>query len=139
MTDVTELRVCIDVDDLDAAIRFYTQALGLTPGRRFSADWAELLRAGSTIDLLVKPAGSPPSKDSRHVRDYGRHWTPVHLDFVVADIEAGVQRARAAGATLEGEVQVKRWGRLATMADPFGHGFCLLEFRGRGYDELVGG
>jgi hypothetical protein len=23
------------------------------------------------------------------------------------------------------------------MADPFGHGFCLIEFRGRGYDEIA--
>ncbi len=28
--------------------------------------------------------------------------------------------------------------RLAILADPFGNGFCLLEFRGRGYDELIG-
>jgi hypothetical protein len=24
----------------------------------------------------------------------------------------------------------------AALADPFGHGFCLIEFAGRGYDEL---
>jgi hypothetical protein len=23
------------------------------------------------------------------------------------------------------------------MADPFGHGFCFLQFTGRGYDEIV--
>ena len=26
----------------------------------------------------------------------------------------------------------------ALTADPFGHGFCLVQFTGRGYDELVG-
>jgi hypothetical protein len=26
---------------------------------------------------------------------------------------------------------------MARMADPFGHGFCLLQFKGRGYDEIV--
>jgi len=26
---------------------------------------------------------------------------------------------------------------LALMADPFGHGFCLLQFVGQGYDELA--
>jgi hypothetical protein len=30
-------------------------------------------------------------------------------------------------------------GRLAVLADPFGDGFCLLEFQGRGCDELLGG
>jgi hypothetical protein len=26
---------------------------------------------------------------------------------------------------------------MANLADPFGHGFCLLELRGRGYDEIL--
>jgi uncharacterized glyoxalase superfamily protein PhnB len=43
----------------------------------------------------------------------------VHLDFVVEDITAAVQRASAAGATLEGEIQAHEWGRLAVMSDPF--------------------
>ena len=29
------------------------------------------------------------------------------------------------------------YGRLALLADPFGNGFCLLQFTGRGYDALV--
>jgi catechol 2,3-dioxygenase-like lactoylglutathione lyase family enzyme len=28
-------------------------------------------------------------------------------------------------------------GRLALLADPFGNGFCLLEFTGGGYDEIT--
>jgi predicted enzyme related to lactoylglutathione lyase len=61
----------------------------------------------------------------------------VHLDFVVDDVEAATKRALAAGATLEQEAQAHAYGRLAMLADPFGNGFCLLEFRGRGYDEIV--
>ncbi|PTL76754.1 VOC family protein [Vitiosangium sp. GDMCC 1.1324] len=133
-----ELRACIDVDDLDKAIAFYTQTLGLKLGRRVGSDWAELLGASSPIDLLGKPAGSPASPSLSSPRDYRRHWTPVHLDFTVTDLDAVVQRARAAGATLERDIQEREWGRMANLADPFGHGFCLLEFRGRGYDELVG-
>jgi uncharacterized glyoxalase superfamily protein PhnB len=48
------------------------------------------------------------------------------------------RRAQAAGAKLESDVQDKKWGRLALLADPFGNGFCLLQFQGPGYDELVG-
>jgi lactoylglutathione lyase len=61
----------------------------------------------------------------------------VHLDFVVEDIAAAVERATAAGAKLEGPVKASDWGDLALMSDPFGHGFCLIEFRGRGYDEIA--
>jgi predicted enzyme related to lactoylglutathione lyase len=73
------------------------------------------------------------------VRNYRRHWTPVHIDLVVEDLDAALRRALAAGAALDREVQSKKWGRLANLADPFGNGLCLLEMRGRGYDELLGG
>ena len=132
-----ELLANIDVDDLERAIEFYTRALGLRLGRRLGDGIAEMLGASSPIYLLAKPAGSAASAGTRQRRDYQRHWTPVHLDFVVADIQAAVQRAKAAGAQLEGEIQTYQWGHIATMADPFGHGFCLIEFRGRGYDEIV--
>jgi len=61
----------------------------------------------------------------------------VHLDFVVEEIECAVARARAAGAKLEGDIETHVWGRIARMSDLFGHGFCLLEFRGEGYDEIA--
>ena len=91
----------------------------------------ELLGATCAIYLLAKPAGSSPA-DGAPPRDYGRHWTPVHLDVVVPDVEAAVARAEAAGAKLEAPVRSQAWGRLALMADPFGHGFCLTRVPGPG-------
>jgi predicted enzyme related to lactoylglutathione lyase len=127
----------IDVDDLERAVAFYTAALGLRIGRRFGRAAAELLGAGSPIYLLRKPAGSPagPATDER--RRYGRHWTPVHLDFVVADVGAAVERTVAAGATLEVPTATHAWGKIAQLTDPFGHGLCLIEFIGGGYDEIA--
>ncbi len=132
------LLVNIDVDDLGRAEAFYVAAFGLRPGRRFGEHGVELLGATCVIYLLVKLAGSSPA-DGAPPRDYGRHWTPVHLDVVVPDVEAAVARAEAAGARLEAPVRSQAWGRLALMADPFGHGFCLIEFLGRGYDEIATG
>jgi catechol 2,3-dioxygenase-like lactoylglutathione lyase family enzyme len=133
------LRICIDVDDLDDAVAFYTRALGLTVGRR-SGEWAELLGAQAPVDLLAKPPGTLAlPRGTRALRDYERHWTPVHLDVVVDDVEAAVSRAVGAGAKLERGPDPRTWGRHAILADPFGHGFCLLEFRGRGYDEVGAG
>lgn len=134
-----EMRACIDVDDLEKAIAFYTRALGLTVGRRLGAKWAELLGATSPLDLLAVPAGSTAASGTAQKRDYERHWTPVHLDFVVKDLDAAVSTAAAAGAAVERGIQERPWGRMANLADPFGHGLCLLEFKGRGYDELTGG
>jgi catechol 2,3-dioxygenase-like lactoylglutathione lyase family enzyme len=133
-----ELRICIDVDDLERGIAFYSQGLGLRTGRRLGNDWVELLGAGSPIDLLANLADTAPLGESHpQRRDYARHWTPVHLDFVVAGIEAVVEKLVSAGATLERPIQERKWGRMANLADPFGHGLDLLEFKGRGYDELL--
>lgn len=132
------LLVNIDVDDLDKAAAFYCEGLGLRVGRRFDG-WLELVGASSPIYLLPKKAGSPISPVSSAGRDYARHWTPVHLDFVVDDIDAAVARAVRAGAGLEMNITNHAYGRLALLADPFGNGFCLLQFTARGYDEIATG
>jgi uncharacterized glyoxalase superfamily protein PhnB len=137
MASAIELLVNLDVPDLDAALKFYTEAFGFHVGRRFGRHAVELLGAGVPIYLLVKAAGTRVSTTSSAQRSYGRHWTPVHLDLAVADVARARGRALAAGATAEGEIREQSWGLMALLADPFGHGVCLLEFRGRGYDALV--
>lgn len=124
-------------DDLGKGVAFYQQAFGLEIARRFSNLGVELKGSSAPIFLLVKKEGTNPSPAAHDLRRYRRHWTPIHLDFVVSDIEAAVARAIAAGATLEGDITTHNWGRLATMSDPFGHGLCLIEFLGRGYDEIM--
>ena len=128
--------VNVDVDDLERGTRFYCEALGLRVGRRFDG-WIELVGGAAPIYLLPKAAGTPVSPKATQRRDYARHWTPVHLDFVVPNIDAALKRALAAGATLERDVTTHAYGKLALLADPFGNGFCLLEFTGRGYDEIA--
>jgi predicted enzyme related to lactoylglutathione lyase len=132
-----QLLVNLDVDDMERAVRFYTEALQLRVGRRFDEGFVELLGTDAPIYLLGKPAGSKPFDGAAHGREYSRHWTPVHLDFVVSDLDTAIGRAVAAGATLEGQPSEQAYGRLALLSDPFGHGFCLLEFQRQGYDELL--
>jgi lactoylglutathione lyase len=134
-----ELLVNIDVDDLERAVAFYGEAFGLAPGRRLGEGVVELLGGSSRLYLLAKPAGSAAAAGPAQVRDYHRHWTPVHLDVVVPDVEAAMRRAIEAGARVEGGIRSHGWGRIAQLADPFGHGFCLIEFKGRGYDEIAVG
>lgn len=134
---LSDLLVNIDVDDLQKAEAFYARAFGLKAGRRFGNGGVEMLGLAAPIYLLVKAAGTKAVPTTEQVRDYGRHWTPVHLDIVVNDIDAAVARAKVAGAILEAPVKSADWGKLALMADPFGHGFCLVEFVNRGYDEIA--
>ena len=129
--------VNIDVDDLDRAVAFYTGLLGVKVGRRFGEMGIELIGSSAPIYLLAKVAGTPASPSSADRRRYERHWTPVHLDFAVPDLEQAVATALAAGAIQDGPTAIQRWGKIARLADPFGHGFCLIEFTGRGYDEVA--
>lgn len=132
------LLVNIDVDDLEAAVRFYCAAVGLTVGRRLGEDAVELLGSSAPLYLLARAPGTPATPGSGQRRSFDRHWTPVHLDFVVEDIAVAVAGAVAAGARLEEAETTHAWGRLALLSDPFGHGFCFVEFIGRGYDEITG-
>lgn len=129
--------VNLDVDDLERAVAFYREAFGFILGRRFGDDVVELLGGPAPLYLLAKAADAPAFPgDTRH-RDYRRHWTPLHLDLVVEEIEPAVERALAAGARLEAPIATHSWGRLALMCDPFGHGFCLVQFLGEGYDAIA--
>jgi predicted enzyme related to lactoylglutathione lyase len=126
----------IEVTDAARGIDFYCRGLGLTLKRRLSPTWIELGGANLPVFLL---ANRPPIADlgtKTAQRSYERHWTPVHLDFVVDDLDATVARLLALGASLDRAVKVREYGRIANMADPFGNGFDLIEFSGSGYDGV---
>ena len=135
---MTTLLINIDVPDIQAGIAFYTAAFGLEIGRRFDSDFVELVGCDSPIYLLGKPAGSAIGPaGGGETRGYERHWTPMHADFVVNDIESAIARVVAAGAVQEGETCEAPYGKLAMFADPFGHGFCLIQFSSKGYDAIA--
>lgn len=127
--------VNIDVPELNPAITFYCAALGLQHSRTLGEDVAELVGASSVIYLLQHPSGSTASSRSPELRSYSRHWTPVHVDFVVDDIQHATERALGAGAILESECVEWNGSRCITFSDPFGHGFCLIEFAAETYRE----
>lgn len=131
------LLVNIDVPNIEAGIAFYTTALGLSLGRRFGDDFVELVGRDAPIYLLKKDEGTPIGPAGGDTRRYSRHWSPIHLDFAVDDIEIARAMVLAAGAVQEGETCDAPYGKLAMFADPFGHGFCLIEFSAEAYDAIV--
>ncbi|MCC8537047.1 VOC family protein [Xanthomonas axonopodis pv. poinsettiicola] len=134
---MSDMLVNIDVDDIEAAERFYCAAFALRPARRFGKDAVELIGTSSKLYLLAKAPGTQAAPGADQARSYTRHWTPVHLDFVVDDLEQAVSQSLAAGATQEQAIRDNAWGRIAVMADPFGHGYCLIEFTAAGYDAVA--
>ena len=129
------LQVNIDVPEIEAAARFYEAALGLRVERILDGDVAELAGAGSMVYLLKKDAETAANSRATAKRDYGHHWTPVHVDFVVHDVQAAVARARAAGARQESDFVEWLGSTCVTFSDPFGNGFCLIQFSGDTYRD----
>jgi predicted enzyme related to lactoylglutathione lyase len=130
-----DLLINIDVPNLAEAVAFYVRAFNLVVTRRLGAGAAELSGLPVRLYLLEKPEGSIGA--GVDTRRYSRHWTPVHIDVVVDDLESALARAVSAGAKVESAIRVHAWGKIAILADPFGNGFCLLQFLGRGYDEIA--
>ena len=92
---MTRLLINIDVDDVDRATTFYVDALELRVGRRLAGGAiVELLGAEVPIYLLSKDAGTPPFEGATAMRDYARHWSPIHLDVVVDDLDAALAQGR---------------------------------------------
>lgn len=125
--------VNIDVPELAPAIDFYSAALELELSRIIDDDVAELKGASSVIYLLANATGSVATGSPTETRRYSRHWTPVHIDYVVDDLVKATDRALTAGAIQESECVNWRGSKCITFSDPFGHGFCLIEFAGETY------
>jgi len=136
---VIETHIYIEVTTIEAGLDFYCAGLGLTLKRRFDPKWVELAGANAPIFLVGGLESVAELGKTKIPRDYRRHWTPVHLDFVVADLDDTVERLRARGASLDRPVQLRDYGRMANLADPFGNGFDVIEFSGRGYDGISRG
>jgi predicted enzyme related to lactoylglutathione lyase len=121
--------VSVDVPDMGDGVRFYSDAFGFArvaepiPG-------VVVLRAGaSEIVLLEKAPGTRPAPGTQDTRHYGRHWTPVHMDFHVDELKPALAKAIAAGAKQEQLFDNPKYPAVAFCSDPFGHGFCLIERR----------
>ena len=74
----------------------------------------------SDIYLQEKEPGTKPLISSSVVRDYERHWTPIHLDFICDNVDELVSKIVELGGLHEGG-DSGDWGSIAYCADPFGH------------------
>ena len=126
---MTTLRICIDVPDVVRAVEFYRGTFGFDSIPRDG--FVELVGAPVPIDILPRKTGSHSANAER---TYERHWTPVHVDFIVKDVDEVVERAVGLGAHLEAGPVDQPYGRAAQLADPFGHGLCIIQMSERGYD-----
>jgi catechol 2,3-dioxygenase-like lactoylglutathione lyase family enzyme len=96
------------IDDVPAAMRFYTTLLGFTVERDASPAFASVVRDG--VRLLLSGDGSSgkrPLPDGR--RQVPGGWNRVHLE--VSDLAADVARLRSAGVSFRTNDTVTGPGR----------------------------
>ena len=114
------------VDDVEAAIDFYTRHLGFTLGTSMAPAFAEV-RRGALRLLLSGPASSAgrPMPDGRQPGPGG--WNRIHL--IVDDIHAEVGRLRAEGLTFRNDVIKGPGGMQILLDDPSGNPIELFQPR----------
>ncbi len=120
-----KISVSIDVSDLKKAETFYVEALGCKKLRNQGDNMVVLSVENSDIYLQEKKSGTNPLPSGDTVRNYDRHWTPIHLDFLCDNVEEVLVKILKFGGKHEGG-ESGDWGSIAHCSDPFGNGFCLI-------------
>ena len=123
MTDST-VHVRYLVDDVQAAIDFYTTHLGFTTNTSFPPAFADV-RRGNLRLLLSGPSSSAgrPMPDGRTPHPGG--WNRIHL--LVDDIDAEVARLRKGGVAFRSDVVSGPGGRQIVLDDPAGNPVELFQ------------
>jgi catechol 2,3-dioxygenase-like lactoylglutathione lyase family enzyme len=128
MQDTDTVHVRYMVDDVEAAVNFYTTQLGFTLLTNFGPAFADVKRGNLRL-LLSGPTSSAgrPMPDGRQPGPGG--WNHIHL--LVDDIDAEVARLRGAGVSFRNDVISGPGGRQILLDDPSGNPIELFQPAGR--------
>lgn len=112
------------VDDVQAAIDFYTAHLGFTLNTAMLPAFADVTRGNLRL-LLAGPRSSAgrAMPDGRQPEPGG--WNRIH--FIVDDITAEVDRLRAAGVKFRNDIVTGPGGQQILLEDPAGNPIELFQ------------
>src|SRR3954467_15346254 len=112
------------VDDVEAAVAFYTAHFGFTVRSNAAPAFADVVRGNLRL-LLSGPKSSAgrPMPDGRTPGPGG--WNRIHL--VVDDITAEVERLRSAGLTFRNDIVSGPGGQQILVDDPSGNPVELFQ------------
>ena len=103
----------VPVDDMDRAVKFYTEVLGLEQSGTRSEEWTELDADGVLVALngrseeQTRPGGGPGGAVIAFRGD--------------DDLEAQADRLREQGVDVVDGVAERSWGRVLPLRDPDGN------------------
>jgi catechol 2,3-dioxygenase-like lactoylglutathione lyase family enzyme len=128
LDDPDTVHVRYMVDDVAAAVTFYTAHLGFTVLTNYGPAFADVKR-GKLRLLLSGPASSAgrPMPDGRQPGPGG--WNRIHL--LVDDVDAEVARLRRAGVGFRNDVVTGPGGKQILLEDPSGNPIELFQPAGR--------
>ncbi|KHK96239.1 lyase [Microbacterium mangrovi] len=128
MTDISLAYSPVTVDDVDAAIAFYRDALGLELLNDVSSDghrWVSLgftNQPGVTLVLSDPGAGRSPDDGEALARLVVKGSGPGPFVFATSDLDGLYERVLASGAEVLQEPKVQPWGpRDCAFRDPAGN------------------
>jgi PhnB protein len=109
------------VDGAENAIKFYEQAFGAKERTRMQSPDGKIAHAEIEIgDSVVMLSDPLPDFVTKSPRELG--GTSASIMLYVEDVDATIQQAIDAGATLEREIEDQFWGdRFGAVVDPYGH------------------
>jgi catechol 2,3-dioxygenase-like lactoylglutathione lyase family enzyme len=114
------------VDDVDAAISFYTTHLGFSLLTRMAPAFADVSRGDLRLLLSARTSSAGrPMPDGRQPGPGG--WNRIQL--IVDDIGAEVDRLRAAGVTFRNEIVRGPGGAQVLIDDPSGNPIEIFQPR----------
>ena len=136
--DVTVLAVRLGANDVVKLAKFYDAAFGLKAIDHVGEPPTEIImrygataaaaKAGSSPEFLIQNREPGAAKDAM-----------AHAIFHVSDVAATVAAAKAAGASMEGDVATVPIGgmpvKIATLVDPDGNVLEIMELA-KGADHL---
>jgi catechol 2,3-dioxygenase-like lactoylglutathione lyase family enzyme len=125
-TDTVNVRYM--VDDVEAAVNFYTTHLGFTLLNNQGPAFSDVKRGNLRL-LLSGPTSSAgrPMPDGAQPAPGG--WNRIHL--LVDDIDAEVTRLRGAGVRFRNDVVTGPGGKQILLTDPSGNLIELFQPAGR--------
>jgi catechol 2,3-dioxygenase-like lactoylglutathione lyase family enzyme len=106
------------VDDVGAAVTFYTTHLGFTLLTNFGPPFADVKRGNLRL-LLAGPLSSAGRPMSDGTKPGPGGWNRIH--FIVSDLEGEVAKLQDAGATFRNDIVTGPGGKQVLLQDPSGN------------------